>query len=648
MLASLVRGRLQGLPPFHFSVETLAGLAGLLPPMDALHLGRLRYFKRWLRCCPSALWTMLVQDEHADGWLALCRSSFAWFLQHYDHPLPLQPDSKVESWIQFILLDPNWTGRLRTASVACLHFRQAKAEHVLHLALFEREFTRIGAELPLQDVPSVQLPWECGLCNERFATSKGLAIHAHHKHGYKDKVRYFALGDNCQVCMQWFHSRPRLCRHLQVQRACLQRYEACFAPATEAVVEEFDECDRRLHRQLKEQGWNEFHALQACVRLPGPELPPAGSPEARYMLDQSLRRADNPLPAFTHMVGFRTASPAASHPKVWWHDSDLPSFVLQSAGGPQRGNGQLDLTGLAREYALLHLRCLVFVDFFSGYRREGDLHSILDQTELPGGATLFTISVDLCMQRKSGDLARTQADRWWKDRARSGQVCGCGGGPPCETYTAARHQEGEGPRALRDQLCPWGKHGLQPREWAQLRVGTRLMHFLTMMMLEMAHNGGCGFLEHPQWPPWLQASKVASVWGSRPMRLLRTLACVAITSFDQCVFGSEARKPTTILTVRLPSFRHKALTTGWGGRCTHAAGVHLALRGRNGRGEFRTAAHKVYPQALNCALGWAIQHFATGMAAAQSFESQLPAAFVPFLEQVFAHMDLVQPDYHGG
>eukprot|EP00438_Fugacium_kawagutii_P028838 Skav229822 [mRNA] locus=scaffold2672:76324:80457:- [translate_table: standard] len=647
MLASLVRGPLQGLAPFLFSVAELAGLAHMLPPLDALHLARLRYFKRFLRMCPSAMWAMLQQDQQDNSWLALCRQSFGWFLQHYDYPLPLRADGPMMEWLHFIQLDPSWQGRLRTAALACRNYHRARAEHRCQVAQFERAFAQMGALLPDSDTGIKNLPWECGHCAARFATSKGLAIHSHKKHGYKDKVRYFALGDVCLACSRWFHARPRLCRHLQVQRQCLAAYEACFAPAEEDTVDALDAADRALHRDLRQQGWTEFHALQACLRLPGPVLPPPGTDEAAYMLARSRARTPNPDPAFTHLFGMCTAEPPARSTDLWWQDADLPAFVFQSSGGPQRGDGRLDMTGLAKEYALLHIRCLVFVHFFSGYRRDGDLHTILDQQSLTSGTCLFTLSVDLCMQRARGDLAKPAALRWWRERALSGQLMGCGGGPPCETYTAARCQEGDGPRPLRDRACPWGKPALAPKEWAQLAIGSQLMHFMLMMTVLMVQTGGCAFVEHPQWPLWLDLPQIASAWGSRQMRLLRTLACVAVTSFDQCIFRARARKPTTILTVRLQSFRCCALTTGWGGRCQHPAGFHKALKGRNAHGHFRTAEHKVYPEELNLALGTAIHSFARTLAVEGRTESVLPSAFEPFVEQVFASMDCVQPDYHG-
>lgn len=226
-------------------------------------------------------------------------------------------------------------------------------------------------------------------------------------------------------------------------------------------------------------------------------------------------------------------------------------------------------------------------------------------------------------------------------------MLGCGGGPPCETYTAARADADQGPRLLRNAEHPAGVPALRPREWEQLAIGSKLMNFLQHMLVLMIKIGGCGFLEHPpQWPVWLDPSLIASVWGSRQLRLLKTIRAVAVTSLDHCIFGASAKKPTTIMTVRLPRFRATVMTTGWGGRCPHHRQFHTALRGKDAMGRYLTATHKVYPTGLNQALADAISSFSRGLAAAGSPCDDLPAAFEPFLEQTFADFDVVQPDYH--
>ena len=83
---------------------------------------------------------------------------------------------------------------------------------------------------------------------------------------------------------------------------------------------------------------------------------------------------------------------------------------------------------LARETALLHVTARVVVHFFSGYRRQGDLHEIIEHKVIDSGQHIFVISVDLCMQRQSADLATHAAVKWWRDRVFAGQIVSAGGG----------------------------------------------------------------------------------------------------------------------------------------------------------------------------------------------------------------------------
>ena len=151
-----------------------------------------------------------------------------------------------------------------------------------------------------------------------------------------------------------------------------------------------------------------------------------------------------------------------------------------------------DYLGLAKQVALLHIKSLVFVHFFSGFRRPTDLHACLDRQPLGPGLEIHVISVDLCLQRVQGNLVSSEAHAFWRGRILAGQIVGAGGGPPCETFSAARFTPG-GPRALRSDEFPHGVPGLRQGEYQQLLVGTRLLHFILDMLLLLASLGGFGF-----------------------------------------------------------------------------------------------------------------------------------------------------------
>ena len=250
------------------------------------------------------------------------------------------------------------------------------------------------------------------------------------------------------------------------------------------------------------------------------------------------------------------------------------------------------------------------------------------------------------MQRQSADLATHAAVKWWRDRVFAGQIVSAGGGPPCETYTAARHHAG-GPRPLRSPEERRGIPGLTKREWAQITIGDRLLRFLLDILAALATIGMSGFLEHPQYPVWLPHGQAVSIWELWVIRLLRRLQCFSVVSFDQCVCGAEGKKPTTLLLLRLPRVRERLLSSGEWGRCSHGPKAHGALIGRQHDGTFNTAKAKVYPPGLNRILGEEMYRFAVTLTAPAT-DAEIPAVFAEFQQRQIFDANTVQPDYHGG
>ena len=83
----MARPLLRGNAPTHVDTNDLFALLHVLPPIDQLHVARLRYLKRLLQYCPQGLWNLLFDvKDLPTSWLQLCQSSFAWFLQFYQVP----------------------------------------------------------------------------------------------------------------------------------------------------------------------------------------------------------------------------------------------------------------------------------------------------------------------------------------------------------------------------------------------------------------------------------------------------------------------------------------------------------------------------------------------------------------------------------
>ena len=646
-VALLIKGVLAPARQFQHTTDSLFAWCGMLPLTQQVHANRLRYLKRLLRQCPSITWMLINADRSANSWIHAITESFRWMQMHYDRPRQLPDTLALDSWIAHIQLDTSWFGRIKKTACLALHYHMAQAENSVWQHNFDASFTAAGATLPMDPHQKTSSErWQCDLCAKVFTSTRALAMHASREHGYRKKVRYYAAGTTCPVCCQLFHTRNRLAIHLEKNHKCYSVVQACWPPMPQHMVDQLDQEDREVEASLRKAGWWASKAFEPAIRTCGPSLPPTTDPACALMFNKTLQRRPPDATAYLQLQGRRVEQDPNKQQGLWWTHADLPAFILQSPQGIDQGGGAFSMQGLARAAALLHVRALVITHFFSGYRREGDIHQIIEQRAQANGDHIFVISVDLCMQRKSADLATHKALTWWKERALTGQLIAVGGGPPCETYTAARQGDDQGPRPIRSADEPLGLPGITLREWQQLHIGDRLLRFLLEMLLTMAYLGYAGFIEHPQFPTWTGRTDLTSIWCMRATRLLRRLHCVTVISFDQCTCGALGRKPTTLLLVRLPRVRHRLLALGCGGRCDHPKGAHQALIGRQADGTFQTAKAKIYPLKMNSILGQEMYAFAAEFLQCE-VEATLPDQFTPYTEQFFMDHTEVQRDYHG-
>ena len=121
------------------------------------------------------------------------------------------------------------------------------------------------------------------------------------------------------------------------------------------------------------------------------------------------------------------------------------------------------------------------------------------------------------------------------------------------------------------------------------------------------------------------------------------LQCCQITTFDQCVFGLEALKPTTLLLLRLQTFAEIVQSKGHRGRCSHPGG-HRPLCGRKADGEFNTAGARIYPRAMNLAIALAVSGFLSDLQVKGLDPISTQLEELNSTEVVTPQT--VQPDYH--
>eukprot|EP00438_Fugacium_kawagutii_P025382 Skav223569 [mRNA] locus=scaffold34:455413:455988:- [translate_table: standard] len=176
-------------------------------------------------------------------------------------------------------------------------------------------------------------------------------------------------------------------------------------------------------------------------------------------------------------------------------------------------------------------------------------------------------------------------------------------GPPCETWTSARHLQHEGgPRPLRSRSRPWGLKHLELAEIRQLRTGASLMWRGLRLELAALLRGGAGVTERPALP---RDESHASIWATAvTLNYMMKMPSARMFTFEQWRYGSSAIKPTVLRSAGLPAFHAKFLAHGENPTTsrptTHLGGYDWLKR------QFRTASAKEYPS-LMCTAVWMLR-----------------------------------------
>ena len=240
---------------------------------------------------------------------------------------------------------------------------------------------------------------------------------------------------------------------------------------------------------------------------------------------------------------------------------------------------------------------------FRGRRRHGDCHYWFHELihDYFPDYEIAVFSVDTAIHDRCGNLASGKNYELLWQLASQGLFALCISGPPCETWSAARHLLLEGakfaPRPLRSAERPWGLDGRSLRELLQLTTGSELMVNHLQLETAVVLNGGGALMEHPA-PP--RPEEYASIWRvqlhsnvSMEMRHSKQIV------IEQWRYGAVGVKPTTIrslnLSERVGAILHQCTVEG----LTRPQNL---LMGLDEAQCFKTAAAKEYPSGLCLAL----------------------------------------------
>lgn len=251
------------------------------------------------------------------------------------------------------------------------------------------------------------------------------------------------------------------------------------------------------------------------------------------------------------------------------------------------GNGEL-------HFYLLHL--------FSGRRRDDDCEAWAHRLigDYFPGIHVHVIAVDTAIHCELGNVLGP-CYATLQSLCQRGVFSAMITGPPCETWTAARHLPPppgrERPRPLRSATRPWGLIRLDAAELRQLGTGSSLFLRSAALELRVALAGGGSVMEHPRTP---DDPEYASVWRTMVQQgFLGCLDAARICQIHQFQFGAASVKPTNLRAVGLAGFlkfmhEEKDFTL---------PKPQYVLAGYDDfEHSFRTSAAKEYPPALCRAL----------------------------------------------
>ena len=327
--------------------------------------------------------------------------------------------------------------------------------------------------------------------------------------------------------------------------------------------------------------------------------------------------------------------------------SALEEAVWQSL--PNRG-------GLPMLRSLSPRPHFLVVHLFSGRRRPGDIHFHLNQWAQTNNLVITILSLDTAVSSCYGNLC-VESSSWRRvlELFNSGWVSGAIAGSPCETYSAARHQRPEPrtdgtiprwPRPLRSALRPFGLAGLSAKEYRQLKQGSAFFVQTTLLAALQLVNGGIFLSEHPA-PPHQEA--YASIWRTGIMKLILRHPLAKLHILQQWRWGAEARKPTGVLAIGMPTFATEMYRHCDPGATCPAEGAI----GKGPNGEFKTAKLKEYPFFFSKGLAYALgaqmyRQYVTG----SCVQFELPSDLVDWVHEAAIESHLVTsrtflPDYQG-
>lgn len=658
----------------HMSDDQVLCQLAVPSPSEVLRRTRLRYISTLLQVDDSACWGLLNQDSK---WNLLVQDDLIWMWRNLCNASDLgSPDIHMARWVEIMRFHRSYWKRLVRRAFRHAILQRRKELKCQQFYLGMREILQQGQIWPATDPNHrpVQRPddidlFGCMLCQRSFRTLGGQGAHMFRKHAVVHPVRFLFSSTHCAACLREYFTHGKMKMHLIRSAQCrayLLAHGGRHQPA--AGLGSIEDGARLIHHD------NRLPPLQASgPMLPRP--PERDLNKVHWELYDCIVETAITLDCQTHfkptikkvIVTFAVSwtqcqmtlqellDTVATETEPWgqiplahvtvclrelMRPEEWP--FLQSlhsqdpAGQPDRGDIEIQCSDIASQPLRQIQRCLgrhrVILHAFSGRRRPGDIQFFLEAMHNSSdGTVLHVVSLDLMTDKVWGDASRAETQQFWRKAADEGKVQGFLAGPPCETWSQARHVSNghdRGPRPVRSALQLWGLEALSLSELEQVLMGNDLLQFSFDMLLRLYFSDGFGVLEHPDEP---QDEQKPSIWKLPVLDIFRALANFHEIRFGQGLLGAPSPKPTRLLVLNLPELRSTL-------RSHHLSKdpPKRSSIGRQQDGTWKTAYLKEYPPAMSRALAVEFNRWFLG----QATDCSLPGdhAFVTRCRQMNAQV----------
>ena len=502
------RGISRGQIPHDHILTTL----NLPHPRDILPEQRCRHLAALIRSAPDPLWAVLIQDEKGTQ---AYREAVLWIWQAIGREKILPHYQDWQAWIQVMVATPGkWKNLVKKAADRYQWYRHRHAR----VRLWKQNLLRNLQEAGLIRAPERELQGRnvCLLCKKVFTQKRAWFLHANIKHNYLSKQGRVAVGRYCFLCQKLYANCQRLQNHLRYSTRCREYFKGM----QDAGVD-LGEHQTALPQQHEQCPWIPFEIPLAdesnfSASSDSKEVyeglrttlltfvPCETEQETADQLIGALKEIllevhpfEDILAGFNQWKDTLKESTDAvirntiPHLELWlaqhFDDTPLEGLYIQEdvqilrAESCQRGYVPQEL---------------LFLHFYSGRRRDGDLQECFEAIPLPPGHILTILSIDTQVDPVNCDLLDWEKQQRWLTIIQRGEVAGIGSGPPCESWSVARFRPttGGGPRPVRTISELWGLIDISRREHQQVWVGSDLMGFQSEQCSCRPSQEGLAFL----------------------------------------------------------------------------------------------------------------------------------------------------------